>query len=101
MNDTYLKTYTEKRVLARPNRPKNGYCPDEADRNQVIGQTVQTEIKILARPNRPKLPLAKRKARPKFFPDHWGQPIPVLGRGLHPGKEIRHGYGFWRNVSTA
>ena len=80
--------------------PKKGYWPDEADRNQCIGQTEQTEIKVLARPNRQKLPLARRKARPKFFPDHWGQPIPVLGRGLHPEKEIRHGKGFWRNVSS-
>ena len=44
--------------------------------------------------------LARRKARPKFFPDHCGRshrtplsaaksvwPIPVLGRGLHPGRQ--------------
>ena len=53
---------------------------------------------VLSRPNRPKLSLARRKAQPKFFqtigvgrtrPPYsrpktvW--PIPVLGRGLHPG----------------
>ena len=100
---------TETRVLARPSRPKQGYGPDPTDWNKGIGQTEQTEIKVLARPNRPeygywpdrtdrKLPLARRKARPKFFPDHWGRshrtpcpwpksvwPIPGLGRGLHLG----------------
>ena len=85
-------------VLARPNRPKYGYWPDRTDRNIGIGQTEQTEIWVFPRPNRLKLPLARRKARPKFFPDHCGRShrtpcprpksvwtIPVLGRGLHPG----------------
>ena len=59
-------------VLARPNRPKYGYWPDRRERNMGIGQTEQTEIWVLARPNRLKLPLARRKARPKFFPGHCG-----------------------------
>ena len=59
-------------VLARPNRPKYGYWPDRTDQNMGIGQTEQTEIWVFARPNRPKLPLARRKAQPKFFPDHCG-----------------------------
>ena len=59
-------------VFARPNRPKYGYWPDQTDRNMGIGQTEQTEIWVFARPNRLKLPLARRKARPKFFPDHCG-----------------------------
>ena len=61
---------TEIWVLARPNRPKYGYWPDRTDRNMGIGQT---EIWVLARPNRLKLPLARRKARPNFFPDHCGR----------------------------
>ena len=90
---------TEIWVLARPNRPKYGYWPDRTDRKMGIGQTEQTEIWVFARPNGLKLPLARRKARPKFFPDHCGRshrtpcprpksvwPIPVLGRGLHPGR---------------
>ena len=60
-------------VLARPNRPKYGYWPDRTDQNMGIGQTEQTEIWVFARPNRLKLPLARRKARPKFFPDHCGR----------------------------
>ena len=60
-------------VLARPNRPKFGYWPDRTSQNMGIGQTEQTEIRVLARPNRLKLPLARRKARPKFFPDHCGR----------------------------
>ena len=64
---------TEIWVLARPNRPKYGYWPDRTDRNMGIGQTEQTEIWVFARPNRLKLPLARRKTRPKFFPDHCGR----------------------------
>ena len=64
---------TEIWVLARPNRPKYGYWPDRTDRNMGIGQTEQTEIWVFARPNRLKLPLARRKARPKFLPDHCGR----------------------------
>ena len=60
-------------VLARLNRPKYGYWPDRTDRNMGIGHTEQTEIWVIARPNRLKLPLARRKARPKFFPDHCGR----------------------------
>ena len=63
---------TEIWVLARPNRPKYGYWPDRTDQNMGIGQTEETEIWVLARPNRLKLPLARRKARPKFFPGHCG-----------------------------
>ena len=83
---------TEIWVLARPNRPKFGYWPDQTDRNMGIGQT---EIWVFARLNRRK---ARRKARPKFFPDHCGRshrtpcprtksvwPKPFLGRRLHPG----------------
>ena len=98
-------------VLAGPNRPKFGYWPDQTGRNLGIGQNEQTEIWVLARSNRPKvwvfarpntlkLPLARRKARPKFFPDHCGQshrtPLSAnqvglannLGHGLHPGKPL-------------
>ena len=66
-------------VLARPNRPKYGHWPDRTDRNMGIGQTEQTELWAFNRPNRPKMPLARRKARPKFFPDHWAgsQPDPL------------------------
>ena len=90
---------TEICVLARPNWPKYGYWPDQTDQNMGIGQTEQTKIWVLARPkygywpdrtdrimgigqteiwvfarpNRLKLPLARRKARPKFFPDHCGR----------------------------
>ena len=83
-------------------RPKYGYRPDRTDRNMDIGQTEQTEIWLSARPNRLKLPLGRRKARPKFFPDHCGRshrtpprpksvwPIPVLGRELHPGEQLRY-----------
>ena len=45
---------TEIWVLARPNRPKYGYWPDQTDQNLGIGQTEQTQIWVLARPNRPK-----------------------------------------------
>ena len=76
---------TETRVLARPNRPNYGYWPDRPDRNMGIGQTEQTEIWVFARPHRPKLPLARRKARPKCPRPESVWPIPVLGRGLHPG----------------
>ena len=38
-----------------------------------IGQTEQTQIWVFARPNRLKLQLARRKAQPKFFPDHCGR----------------------------
>ena len=65
-----LTKQTEIWVLARLNRPKYGYWPERTDRNMGIGQSEQTEIWVLARANRPKLPLARRKARPKFFPDH-------------------------------
>ena len=60
-------------VSARSNRPKYGYWPDRTDRNTGIGQTEQTEIWVFARTNRLKVPLARRKARPKFFPDHCGR----------------------------
>ena len=60
-------------VLARPNRPKFGYWPDRTGRNLGISQTRQTEIRAFARPHRLKLPLARRKARPNFFPDHCGR----------------------------
>ena len=60
-------------VLARPNRPNFGYWPDRTGRNLGIGQTEQTEIWVFAGPNRLKLPLARRKARPKFLPDHCGR----------------------------
>ena len=36
-----------------------------------IAQTEPTEVWVLTRPNRPKLPLTRRKARNKFFPDQW------------------------------
>ena len=64
---------TEIWVLARLNRSKFGNWPDRTYRNMGIGQTEQTEIWVFARPNRLKLPLARRKARPKFFPDHCGR----------------------------
>ena len=60
-------------VLVRPNRPKYEYWADRTDRNMGIGQTEHTKIWVFARPNRLKLPLARRKARSKFFPDHCGR----------------------------
>ena len=77
---------TEIWVLARPNRPKYGYWPDRTDRNLGIGQTEQAEIWVFARPNRLKLPLARRKAPPKFFSDHCGwshrNPLSAIQVGL-------------------
>ena len=57
--------------IGQTEQTKNGYWPDQTDRNLGIGQTEQTEIWVLA--SRPKLPLARRKARPNFFPDHCGR----------------------------
>ena len=96
-------------VLARPNRPKYGYWPDRTDRNMGMRQSEQTEIWVCARPNRPKYGYSPDRTDsnclwpdgrrdPNFFQtivagrtgtpcprpkSVW--PIPVLGRGLHPG----------------
>ena len=34
---------TKIRELARPNTPKDGFCPDQTDQNVAISQTKQTK----------------------------------------------------------